>query len=122
MRTISLKSSDLTLLFEIQENGWTSVFLEIDEQSIELGAETDYILFEKLGEFLRKKENTKESSGIIENMPVIHIFSLWEKHASVYGSLGQDNRILFFQNSDGKFFAKMNLTDEEIRIWLRQLH
>lgn len=121
MQVIHLKSSASRLRFDIRESGWTSLYLESNEQSIELGAEVNYILFRKLRDFLGAKEIQKEIAGNIENQPVIHVLSLSEKHTSVYASVDNLEPTLFFQSSEGKIFAKMRLASSEINNWLEQL-
>jgi hypothetical protein len=121
MQSIHLKASGFILRFEIQSNGWTTVFLESNHQSVELGAEFNTILFRKLRTFLEIRTEQKEIAGEIENTPVAHIFSLFERHTSVYGSLNAQKPILFFQSPEGEVFAKIRLTHDELAYWTKQL-
>jgi hypothetical protein len=120
MQVIYLKTSTSALHFEIQGNGWTKVYLESNKKSIELGAEVNYILFRKIRDFLNRKD-LETLAGTIENIAVTHVVSLSEKHTSVYASTDLQKPMLFFQNSKGEIFAKMNLKSEEMKVWLEQL-
>ena len=120
MQSVHLNASSLTIRFDIQPSGWTKVYLDASKKSTELGAEVNYILFRKIYGFLNRQE-IQTLSGEIEGIPVSHLFSLSEKHTSVYASTDLREPTLFFQNSKGEIFAKMNLPSEEIKTWTEQL-
>lgn len=117
--TIQLNAEDSVLSLNTGENNWCEVKLQSGNQSYQLGAEDKTKIIERLQEGLCK--NDLESIGELDGVSVAWVLSLAEKHTSIYVGISGDTRHFFLQNEAGDTFAKLNLTPDTCKNWLKLL-
>lgn len=117
--TIELNNGISALNFKTNENNWCEVELQEDGKIYQLGAEDKSNIIEKLKDGLSK--NNPEIIGELDGIPVAWVWSLAEKHSSIYIGIAGEDRHLFIQSEDGNTIAKLTLSSEVCKNWLRIL-
>ena len=107
---ITLVAGQSSLQMIVGEREWTRVVLHRGGVAEDLGAEGLGGLVERISRFLKEPPSVLRCA-----------FVLSEKHTTAYGCASGDKVLLRLQDRDAKFFAKLELTNAERLVWLRQL-
>jgi hypothetical protein len=103
---------------------WCQLTLRIQQQSIDLGADTRSIVVQRLLRALTNPLGTK-ATGSIQGIEVHWVMTLAEKHSTIYVSQTEQgltpSRCLFFQDSEGTLLGRLDLTDKVLNAWICQL-
>lgn len=117
--TIHLDAEDSSLSLSVGKNNWCEVKLHLGNHSYHLGAEDKTKIVKRLQDGLCK--NDLEGSEKLDGISVLWVLSLAEKHTSIYVGISSDTRQFFFQNEAGETFAKISLTQEKCKKWIKLL-
>jgi len=107
--SLILDLNDTTFLtLEIGEGNWTQVSLKTEKGIIILGAESLTSITHKILSAFQEYP-IRKTVGKFDGLNVIWVLSLAEKHSSLYLARTSSRSILFFQNSEGKLIAKVDI-------------
>lgn len=108
------------LTLRSNEEGWCTVDLTLPDKTIRLGAEDRDWVLHHLAAAL-EKQITGKVNGVVEGLSVVWGISLSEMHCSMYVADRDGQRVLFFQDANASWLARVVLTNEERERWLAQL-
>lgn len=109
-----LKAGQADFVLHVNQSDWCQLELHTADRILKLGAETQYVLVQRLSLALRDKIEGK-TVGSIQGVDVAWVLTLAEEHCSMYvGQVGSE-RVLFIQSEDCTLLARLNLSDSERR-------
>ena len=105
------------------EIGWSSIFIERDDEIIPLGSEAMYIIKQKLIPII-KSINSKETKKY-KGINIVPLMNLSEPHASIAASPKSDGGMeLYLLDANNNFYQVMQLNSGDVNRfadWLESL-
>lgn len=99
---------------------WCEIRLETEDREVELGADSAAVVLERLASAVAE-ELTLDRAGEIDGLTVAWVASLSDQHTTIYVGTSDSRRVLFFQDADGKTFARVDLDDASRKEWSEKL-
>ena len=117
-RATTLPMSHATLeLVELQPRWWEWTLVTEDAR-ITLGAE---VLATVGARAVRRLSSGGECAGEVDGRGVCWVLSLAEKHHSLYCAVEGPDRLLYFQDGDGRVIWRDRLSPDHLKIWTAAL-
>jgi hypothetical protein len=118
VKVVQLNSVSGGIRLDIGKNGWSRCYL-VSDRRIYLGAETQSYLTHNLLKTLNN--NAEDTIGEISGHPVRWGLSLTEAHCTLYVATQNSAQIMFWQDADGRLIGRIELSDDEVEQWRKQL-
>jgi|tagenome__1003787_1003787.scaffolds.fasta_scaffold17237428_1 hypothetical protein len=114
----TLPMSHATLELAELRPRWWQWTLVTEDARIALGAE---VLATVGARAVRRLSSGGERAGEVDGREVCWVLSLAEKHHSLYCAVEGLDRVLYFQDGDGRVIWRDRLSPEHLKIWTAAL-
>ena len=114
----TLPMSRATLELAMSQPGWWEWTLVTEESRITLGAE---VLANVGPRALSRLSAGGERAGEVDGREVYWVLSLAEKHHSLYCAVDGPDRLLYFQDGDGRVIWRDRLSPDHLKSWTAAL-
>lgn len=115
-----LVADKAVLQLRTDEREWCEVELRLGNQVFPLGADLRCVIERRLRRGLAEQlEGTPV--GFIQDVLVVWVLSLAERHTTVYAGNQNGRRLLFFQAADGSLLARIELSNDDRQRWIAEL-
>ena len=109
-----LPMNNARLRLEMTQPRWWEWTLIAEGTAITLGAD---VLDRIAGRVLERLAAGGESTGVVDGHHVRWVFSLAEKHHSLYCAADGSGRLLYFQDADARIVWRDRLSADHRRLW-----
>ena len=117
-RVITLPLSRASLEIVMVQPGWWEWTLVTEGSRTTLGAE---VLGNIGSRAVSRLSSGGERAGEVDGREVFWVFSLAEKHHSLYCAVDGTDRLLYFQDRDAHIVWQDRLSPDHLRIWTAAL-
>ena len=114
-----LRADTQRIELDVTDPGWCRCWLYDGANRIYLGAETSRYIQSHLLDGL--ENNPEKIAGIINGEEVYWILSLEEAHHTLYCTVSNEDKILFWQDKYAKIISEIKLPAEKVNEWIDQL-
>jgi len=114
----TLPMSRATLELSMLQPRWWEWTLVTEDARITLGAE---VLATVGTRALSRLSSGGERSGVVDGREVCWVLSLAEKHHSLYCAVDGPDRLLYFQDAEGRVIWRDRLSPDHLKSWTAAL-
>ena len=114
----TLPMSHATLELAMLQPRWWEWTLVTEESRITLGAE---VLADVGSRALSRLSSGGDRAGEVDDREVYWVLTLAEKHHSLYCALDGPDRLLYFQDGDGRVIWRDRLSPDHLKSWIAAL-
>ena len=118
--SLRLRADTQQIEIDITDPGWCKCWLHDREKRIYLGAESFRYIQSHLLHGLESKPD--KIAGTLNGKEVYWILSLAEAHHVLYFANNSEDKVLFWENEQGKVISEIKLPAETVNRWLTQLN
>ncbi len=117
-RVTTLPMSRATLELAMVQPRWWEWTLVTEDARITLGAE---VLANVGTRALSRLSSGSERAGEVDGRTVCWVLSLAEKHHSLYCAVDGPDRLLYFQDGDGRVIWRDRISPDHLKSWTSAL-